>query len=213
MFNARRNTSFRQSLSLQCIFTSHAFEDHSNLMNQSKIAEDTEKKLNEETIHYNASENCEKINLEEKPNRLIQLIQANGENLRKYTEEFDALYDEKYKIYWKNREAKRHLLLMVFNIRKLKEKIAVAEEKLKQYEAESSETSVAREIKSKTEIKKSKSADAIKNNSPKELLVFDNEGFDSRQLFNASKVGTNKPKVSLENIMHRFRDFGKKFTR
>jgi hypothetical protein len=209
----KRNPSFRQSLSLQALCTSTAFEDYSNHMKQYKTAEDTERKSNEETIQYNASDNSEKNNLDEKPDRLIQLIQANGENLRKYTEEFDALYEEKYEIYWKNRDAKRQLLQMVFNIRKLKAKIAEVEEKLKQYEAESSETSAVGEIKPKFEIKKSKSADAIKSSYPKELLVYEKEEFGSRQLFNTSRIGPNKSKVSIENIVQRFRDFGKLFTR
>jgi hypothetical protein len=203
-----RNYSFRQSLSLQSIFKSHAFDDYSNYMKQYKTTQS-----NEETIHYNARENCEKVNLYEKPDSLIQLIQANGENLKKYTEEFDALYGEKYEIYWKNRDAKRQLLLMVFNIRKLKAKIAEAEEKLAQYEAESSETSAVREIKSKSEVKKSKSADAFENSHPQGLLVYEKEDFGSRQLFITCKVDTNKSKVSLENIMQRFRNLGKKFTR
>ncbi len=124
---SKRNHSFRQSMLWRSSSTSNTFEN--------TTTEDTEEKSYEET-GYNtyASDNCEQVDLEEKPNRLLQLIQANGENLKKYTEEMDALYNEQYAMYWKTRKYKRQLLVIVLNIKNLKEKIAEVAEKLEQYE-------------------------------------------------------------------------------
>jgi hypothetical protein len=133
----KRNHSFRQSMLWRSNSTLNTFEDFSNI-EESKTTEDTEEISREETSYYNidASDNCEEVNLDEKPNILIQLIQANGENLKKYTEEMDALYNEKNAMYWKTRKYKRQLLVILLNIKNLKTKIIEAEEKLKQYESE-----------------------------------------------------------------------------
>jgi hypothetical protein len=216
--SATRNASFRVSISLQSFFEND-FEKIANVFTRTKTLVDIEEQINEPdnytSINYeNETLSYSRNSVIAKPSILIQQIQQNIHNLTDYRAEMDELYNEHRAIRKEIYISKRQLILVKFNNDRLKKRIAEVEEKLNEYEPLSNEN--LSNMDKKIEIRKSKSADAIKSSGAQvELKVFDgdeSEDMGSRLLYTISNDAT-KTKVSIENVLRRLTGFGKRLKR
>ena len=213
---ATRNASFRASLSLQSFFEND-FENIANSFRRTRTLVDIEEQINEPDNYTSISyenESYSTNSVTTKPSILLQQIQQNLHNLTNYRAEMDELYNEHRAIRKEIYSSKRQLILIKFNNDRLKKRIAEVEEKLNQYEPLPNENLA--NMDKKIEIRKSKSADAIKSSSAQvELKVFDGDESDdmgSRLLYTISN-DASKTMVSIENVLRRLTGFGKRLKR
>lgn len=208
---ATRNASFRASISLQSFFEND-FENIANSFRRTKTLVDIEEQINEADNYTSISyenESYSTNSVTAKPSILLEQIQQNLHNLTNYRAEMDELYNEHRAIRKEIYITKRQLILIKFNNDRLKKRIAEVEAKLNEHEPLSN-------MDKNIEIRKSKSADAIKSiSAPVELTVFDgdeSDGMSSRLLYTISN-DASKTKVSIENVLRRLTGFGKRLKR